>query len=61
MICWRTRWVCGGLGVTQAAGALRLKKLISYSRGEINILDEIGLEAAACPCYQQQRHIAAPD
>jgi CRP-like cAMP-binding protein len=49
------------VGVTQAAGALRLKKLISYSRGEINILDEIGLEAAACPCYQQQRHIAAPD
>jgi CRP-like cAMP-binding protein len=48
------------VGVTQAAGALRLKKLISYSRGEINILDEIGLEAAACPCYQQQRHDAAP-
>lgn len=41
------------VGVTQAAGALRLKKLIHYSRGEINILDETGLEAVACPCYQQ--------
>jgi CRP-like cAMP-binding protein len=49
------------VGVTQAAGALRLKKLISYSRGEINILDETGLEAAACPCYCQQRHDTASD
>ena len=40
------------LGATAAAGALRQQKLISYSRGEINILDGKGLEAAACPCYQ---------
>lgn len=40
------------VGVTNAAGALRRQKLISYSRGEIRILDDRGLEAAACQCYQ---------
>jgi CRP-like cAMP-binding protein len=40
------------VGVTKAAGNLRQRKLISYSRGEINILDGKGLEDAACQCYQ---------
>ena len=40
------------VGVTKAAGDLRLRKLISYNRGEICILDAAGLEAAACQCYQ---------
>ena len=40
------------VGITKAAGDLRLRKLISYNRGEIRILDGDGLEAAACQCYQ---------
>lgn len=38
-------------GVSIAAAALQARGLISYSRGEINILDRVGLERAACECY----------
>jgi CRP-like cAMP-binding protein len=37
--------------VTIAAGVLQRKRLISYTRGEINILSRTGLEAASCECY----------
>jgi CRP-like cAMP-binding protein len=43
--------------VTLAAGALRRRKLISYSRGEIQILDQAKLKAAACECYATVRNL----
>jgi hypothetical protein len=38
--------------VTIAAGALQRRKLIRYARGEIDVVDRKGLEAASCECYQ---------
>ena len=40
------------VGVTNSAHALQKRKLISYSRGDIVVLDRKGLEAAACGCYE---------
>jgi CRP-like cAMP-binding protein len=40
------------VGVTKAARTLQQNKLVSYSRGNITILDRQGLEAAACSCYE---------
>ena len=44
------------VGVTKAARALKDRKLIDYSRGNIDILDGKGLEHAACSCYQLSNH-----
>jgi CRP-like cAMP-binding protein len=38
-------------GVTQAASALKDRKLIHYSRGNVTILDRHRLESIACKCY----------
>ncbi len=40
------------VGITKAATALQKAKLITYTRGELSILDRAGLERAACVCYQ---------
>jgi CRP-like cAMP-binding protein len=37
--------------ITIAAGELQKRALISYSRGQISILDRPGLETACCKCY----------
>jgi CRP-like cAMP-binding protein len=45
------------VGVTEAACALQRQRLIEYSRGNIRILDERGLEAACCSCYRVVTHM----
>jgi CRP-like cAMP-binding protein len=44
------------VGVTNAAGLLQKRKLLSYSRGEITILNRAGLEKASCSCYQTSKN-----
>ncbi|MEO7875125.1 MAG: Crp/Fnr family transcriptional regulator [Dokdonella sp.] len=39
------------VGVTDAAGELQRRGLVTYHRGRVKVLDRVGLEAAACSCY----------
>jgi CRP-like cAMP-binding protein len=49
------------VGVTNAAHDLRLRGLIDYSRGAIDITNSKGLQASACSCYHKldNRHLAS--
>jgi CRP-like cAMP-binding protein len=39
-------------GVTEAVTALRKKRIINSSRGQLRVLDREALEAGACECYR---------
>jgi hypothetical protein len=41
--------------ISLAAGILQKKKMISYARGEVTILNRSTLENAACDCYEALR------
>jgi len=38
--------------INTAARELHVRKVIAYSRGRIEILDQLRLRAAACSCYE---------
>ena len=45
--------------VTMTAISLKAKNLITYSRGNIEVLNKVELESAACECYRVVRdHLA---
>jgi CRP-like cAMP-binding protein len=47
------------VGITAAAGDLQRSGLISYTRGELTVLNRRSLETAACSCYAADRRIYA--
>jgi CRP-like cAMP-binding protein len=45
------------VGVTKAAMALQERNLIHYRRGDIRVLDRLGLMTAACACYGESEAV----
>src|SRR5690606_23401324 len=45
------------VGVTAAAQALQDRGLVTYSRGNIRIVNAAGLERASCACYVQGKQM----
>ena len=43
--------------VTGVASTLHRKRLIDYTRGQLEILDRAGLEAASCECYHVSKRL----
>ena len=43
--------------ITQAAGTLQRDGAIQYHRGNITIVDDVTLTAAACECYLQSNAV----
>jgi CRP-like cAMP-binding protein len=44
-------------GVTEAASALKRRKVISYTRGKLQILDVGALKKSSCSCYQTVKDV----
>ena len=43
------------VSITNAASCLQERQLLQYSRGDIEVLDRVGLEEVSCRCYQSAK------